>query len=205
MTCGAPRSAPESHSSARANGTCFTLHRARSADLRAFPARRTGRYGEIGCGRAANRSKLGSTSSRPLPESAKLQVGMSAHTAPLNRQTALRFVRAIRDLLTSEVRRQAIGLLLLLLVFALSVSGLNVVNSYVGRDLMTAIADRDMSGFVRLGILYVCVFVESTGAAVLYRFCEERLGLLWRSWLTKRVTARYLDRRTYLRMIASAD
>jgi putative ATP-binding cassette transporter len=130
---------------------------------------------------------------------------MSAHTAPLNRQTALRFVRAIRDLLTSEVRRQAIGLLLLLLVFALSVSSLNVVNSYVGRDFMTAIADRDMSGFVRLAILYVGVFAASTGAAVLYRFCEERLGLLWRSWLTKRVTARYLDRRTYLRMIASAD
>jgi vitamin B12/bleomycin/antimicrobial peptide transport system ATP-binding/permease protein len=115
---------------------------------------------------------------------------MSAHTAPLNRQTALRFVRAIRDLLTSEVRRQAIGLLLLLLVFALSVSGLNVVNSYVGRDFMTAIADRDMSGFVRLAILYVGVFAASTAAAVLYRFCEERLGLLWRSWLTKRVTLR---------------
>lgn len=34
----------------------------------------------------------------------------------------------------------------------------------------------------------------------MYRFVEERLGLLWRAWLTKHVTSRYLDRRTYLKM-----
>ena len=58
---------------------------------------------------------------------------------------------------------QAIGLLLLLLAFALSVNGLNVVNSYVGRDFMTAIAHRDMAGFVRLAILYVGVFAAIDG------------------------------------------
>jgi putative ATP-binding cassette transporter len=130
---------------------------------------------------------------------------MSAQTAPLNRQTARRFVRAVRDLLTSEVRRKAIGLLVLLLVFALSVNGLNVVNGYVGRDFMTAIAGRDMPGFARLAILYIGVFAVATVVAVLYRFSEERLGLLWRSWLTKRVTARYLARRTYLRLRESAE
>ena len=130
---------------------------------------------------------------------------MSVHAAPLNRQTARRFVRAVRDLLTSEVRARAIGLLVLLLVFALSVNGLNVVSSYVGRDFMTAIADRNMPGFVRLGIVYVAVFAATTVVAVLYRFCEERLGLLWRAWLTKRVTVDYLARRTYLRLRESAD
>jgi putative ATP-binding cassette transporter len=106
---------------------------------------------------------------------------MSPHTAPLNRQTARRLGRAVRDLLNSEVRRKAIGLLILLAVFAVSVNGLNVVNSYVGRDFMTAIADREMSGFVRLAILYVGVFAAMTATAVCYRFSEERLGLLWRS------------------------
>ena len=85
-------------------------------------------------------------------------------------------------------------------MFALSVNGLNVVNSYIGRDLMTAIVAHDMAGFIRLMIVYVAVFAVMTAAAVLYRFSEERLGLLWRSWLTKRVTARYLDRRNYLRL-----
>ena len=55
-------------------------------------------------------------------------------TAPFNRDIARRFMGAVRDLLTSEVRRKAIGLLVLLFVFAMSVNGLNVVNSYVGRD-----------------------------------------------------------------------
>ena len=50
-------------------------------------------------------------------------------------------------------------------MFALSVNGLNVVNSYVGRDFMTAIADRDMAGFVRLAILYVGVFAATTVVA----------------------------------------
>ena len=70
---------------------------------------------------------------------------------------------------------------------------------------MTAIAHRDMAGFVRQAILYVGVFAATTAVAVLYRFTEERLGLLWRSWLTRRVTERYLDGRTYLRLKESAE
>lgn len=130
---------------------------------------------------------------------------MSAQTTPLNRQTARRFVHAVRDLLTSEVRRRAIGLLGLLLIFALSVNALNVVSSYVGRDFMTAVAGRDMPGFVKLAILYIGVFAATTAVAVIYRFCEERLGLLWRSWLTKRITVRYLDQRRYLRIRESTE
>ena len=130
---------------------------------------------------------------------------MSAQPAPLDLQTLRRFIRAVRDLLTSEVRRKAIALLFLLLAFALSVNGLNVVGSYVGRDFMTAIAHRDMAGFVRLAILYVGLFAAMTAVAVLYRFTEERLGLLWRRWLTRRVTERYLDGRTYLRLKESAE
>src|SRR5262245_23609129 len=130
---------------------------------------------------------------------------MSAQPAPFNREIARRFVGAVRDLLSSEVRGRAIGLLVLLLLFALSVNALNVVNSYVGRDFMTAIADRNMGGFVRLAVLYIGVFALTTIVAVLYRFAEERLGLLWRAWLTKRVTVRYLARRTYLRIKESAE
>src|SRR5262249_58331843 len=105
---------------------------------------------------------------------------MSAHTTPLNRHTAHRFVRAVRDLLTSEVRGRAIGLLILLAVFALSVNGLNVVNSYVGRDFMTAIANRDMSGFLRMTILYVGVFAATTAVAVFFLLFSEPPGAVFR-------------------------
>jgi putative ATP-binding cassette transporter len=130
---------------------------------------------------------------------------MSAQPPPFDLQTLRRFIRAVTDLLTSEVRSRAIVLLAMLLAFALSVNGLNVVNSYVGRDFMTAIEHRDMAEFVRLAILYIGVFAATTAVAVFYRFIEERLGLLWRGWLTRRVTGRYLEERTYLRIKESAE
>ena len=130
---------------------------------------------------------------------------MSTEPATLDLQTLRRFIRAVTDLLTSEVRRKAIGLLFFLLALALSVNGLNVASSYVGRDFMTAIAQQDMAKFVRLAILYIGLLAAMTVVAVFYRFTEERLGLLWRGWLTRRVTERYLDARTYLWLKESAE
>ncbi len=60
-------------------------------------------------------------------------------------------------------------------------NGLNVLNSYVGRNFMTSIADRNKAEFVRQAIFYVGVFAASTVVAVIARFAEERLGLLWRN------------------------
>lgn len=129
---------------------------------------------------------------------------MSDRSGPSRLETARLFARAVNELLSSEVRRKAITLLVLLLVFALSVNGFNVVNSYVARNFMTAIANRDMPRFLVQALMYVAVFAGATMVAVLYRFVEERLGLLWRAWLTKRATAGYLERRTYLRLKESA-
>src|SRR4029450_4641209 len=108
---------------------------------------------------------------------------MDAQSAPLNRQTVRLFVQAVKHLLTSEVRRRPIGLLLVLLLFALAVNGLNVVGRGGGRDFMTAIAQRDMAGFFRLVTLYVAVFGATTVVAVFYRFCEERMWPVWCAWL----------------------
>jgi putative ATP-binding cassette transporter len=41
------------------------------------------------------------------------------------------------------------------------------------------------------------VFALSTIAAVLYRFAEERLGLLWRAWMSRQLVDGYLDRAAY--------
>src|SRR4051812_9402683 len=100
---------------------------------------------------------------------------MSPQPAPLDLRTLRRFVLAVKDLLTSEVRRKAFVLLFLLLAFAPSANGLNVVSSDVGRDFMTAIAHGDMAGFVRLAVLDIVLFASITGGAALDRFTEERL------------------------------
>src|SRR4051794_41599265 len=101
---------------------------------------------------------------------------MSAEPTPPDLQTLRRLIRAVRDLLTSEVRGKAIVLLVLLLAFALSVNGLNVVSSYVGRDFMTAISHQDMAGFVRLAILYIGVFAATTAGAGFFPVSHERRG-----------------------------
>jgi putative ATP-binding cassette transporter len=123
----------------------------------------------------------------------------------IGRQTAARLWQAIANFTTSEVGGRAVALGLALLALLLAINGLNVVNSYVGRDFMTAIAERDRAGFIRQALRYAGVFGLSTVAAVVHRFTEERLGLLWRHWLTHRLVRAYLDGRLYYRFQASGS
>ena len=58
-------------------------------------------------------------------------------------------MREIRTLATSEVGGPDLLLFGVLLALVLGINGLNVLNSYVGRDFMTAIEQRNMSEFVR--------------------------------------------------------
>lgn len=119
------------------------------------------------------------------------------HTLELSRVNWHRFTRAVRGFLRSEVAPKAKGLLAMLVGLLLAINGLNVLNSYVGRDFMTAIEDRNTKVFVAKTILYVCLFGLTTVAATIYRFAEERLGLLWREWLTRRMLQQYLGHRLY--------
>ena len=111
-----------------------------------------------------------------------------------------RSFQTIRLFFASEVRWTAIGWSVLLLTLLLSLSGLNVVNSYVGRDFMTSISDRRMSGFIRYAITYVGVFGASTIISSFYRFSEERLRLLWRGWLTRLLIDLYMSRDRFYRL-----
>ena len=129
---------------------------------------------------------------------------MSEQTVAFDLVTVRRFVRAVNDFMTSEVRWRARGLFALLIAFAFTINGLNVINNYVGRDFMTAISHRDRTAFIRQAVLYVLVFAGSTAVAVMYRFTEEHLGLFWRVWLTRRIVQRYLADRTYLHLKESA-
>ena len=68
---------------------------------------------------------------------------------PVARTTWVRFAREIKTLATSEIGGRAMLLFGVLLALVLGINGLNVLNSYVGRDFMTAIEQRNMSEFVR--------------------------------------------------------
>jgi putative ATP-binding cassette transporter len=87
-----------------------------------------------------------------------------------------------------------------ILLMLVIISGLNVASSYAGRDLMTAIERRSASTFFSTALLYVGVFAALTIAAVVLRFIEERLALLWREWLTANLLGKYLAHGVYLRL-----
>ena len=114
-----------------------------------------------------------------------------------------RLLRAVRALSASEVGLRAKFLFVALIALYLGINGLNVVNSYVGRDFMSAIQDRDMSAFLYQAARYAAVFIASTLAAVFASYAQERLGLLWREWLTRRLVGIYLDKRVYHRLFTT--
>lgn len=129
----------------------------------------------------------------------KTRISVSDSTT-LNRRTFRRLLGAISMFLKSPAGGKARWLLAGLFLLMFCINGMNVANSFVGRYFMSAIERRDSEGFVRFAWLYVGVFAGSTFVGVMFRFTEERLGLLWRDYLTHRIAALYIDSRIYLHM-----
>ena len=114
------------------------------------------------------------------------------------RQTLRRLFAAIGNFITSQAGSRARWMLVGLLLLMIAINVMNVANSYVGRYFMSAIEARDREGFVQYACLYLAVFAASTLFAVLFRYSEEHLGLVWREWLTRRITDIYVTRQLYL-------
>lgn len=94
-------------------------------------------------------------------------------------------------------RWQPWALLSLLLLLSLSVSGLNVIISYVGNFFTTALAEKDEPTFWRFLFVYAGVFVVGTPIVVIYAYTRQKLGLYWRDWMTNRFLDNYLHNRAY--------
>jgi putative ATP-binding cassette transporter len=125
---------------------------------------------------------------------------MSHDKVQIIRLTWKRLCGALRMLVRSEQGPKAVIFAVTLLLLMVAINGLNVINSYVGRDFMSAIESRNMDVFKQQALLYVGVFIASTVVLAFFRFTEERLGILWREQLTRRLTDAYLKDRTYYRL-----
>lgn len=126
-----------------------------------------------------------------------------------DRRTRARFVRVLKAFMASEVGGRARRLAAVIVSLLIAVNALNILNSYVGRDFMTALAGRQVATFFRQALLYVGVFAASTLVDVFLRYAEETLALVWREWLTRWMVARYLRPPVYHRisdrLIAGGD
>jgi putative ATP-binding cassette transporter len=115
-------------------------------------------------------------------------------------QNLQRLGHSIAALNKSRVGPKARFLAISLLVLTLCITAMNVANSYVARNLFSAIERQEMRAFSNYAWLYAGVFLASTLTAVLFRFSEERLGLLWREWLTRRFISLYMNKKIYLHL-----
>lgn len=88
-------------------------------------------------------------------------------------------------------------MLALLLFLSLSVSGINVVISYVSNFFTTALAEKDQTTFWRFMWVYAGVFIIGTPIVVIYRYTQDKLGLYWREWMTDSFLDRYFQNRAY--------
>lgn len=89
------------------------------------------------------------------------------------------------------------ALLTLLLFLSLSVSGLNVIISYVGNFFSTALAKKDQLNYWKYLFVYAGVFVVGTPIVVIYRYVRDKLSLYWREWMTNKFLDKYFENRAY--------
>ena len=118
----------------------------------------------------------------------------------LNRQVWQRFVRVAKPFWFSDDKKTARGLLGVLLLFMISVNGLNVVINYVGGNFMTALSSKDIPTFYRMLFIYGAVFVVGTPVVVVYSWVQSKLGLRWRKWLTEHLLSKYLSNRNFYKL-----
>ena len=97
------------------------------------------------------------------------------------------------------------GILGILLLLSFTVSGLNVVISYVGRFFQTALAQKDQPTFWRFLYVYASVFVIGTPIVVVYSYIRKKLGLFWREWITTSFIDNYLKNRAYYALTTSKE
>jgi putative ATP-binding cassette transporter len=115
----------------------------------------------------------------------------------IDRHLWRRFLGIAKPYWFSEEKWGARGLLAVLLFFLLALNGLNVLLSYVGRDFMTAIANKNTSSFFHLVFVYLIVFLMGTPIQVFNDYLTSKLGLYWRRWLTNHFLNKYFRNRAF--------
>jgi vitamin B12/bleomycin/antimicrobial peptide transport system ATP-binding/permease protein len=90
--------------------------------------------------------------------------------------------------------------IVLLLILSALVGLTQLMVSYAGRNFITSLTQRDRVGFYRNLWVYLGTFVVAIPVGVFYRYCAERLALLWRVWLTNIMVSRFFFNRAYYRL-----
>ncbi len=88
-------------------------------------------------------------------------------------------------------------ILTLLLLLLLGSIGMQVLNSYLGRDLITAMAQGKESSYFLLLLLYGASLIFVVPLVVLSHYVRKKLSIHWQQWLTNEFLAKYFYQKAY--------
>lgn len=97
----------------------------------------------------------------------------------------------------SEEKWKARGILAVLLILLGGFSSINILFSYLNRDLMTALQEKNLSGFYHCLLLFAGGFLVATPVTALFNFVQQKMAINWRLWLTTNFLGKYFQNRAY--------
>ncbi len=97
-----------------------------------------------------------------------------------------------------KARRWLHWTLLGLIVFMLlAVNGINAGIGFIARDLTNALVAKQQDNFYLILTVYACCFLVALPIRVSQYYLTQKLGLIWRDWLSRSLIADYMHNRAY--------
>lgn len=103
-----------------------------------------------------------------------------------------------------EGRWQQWGFMALLVFLLLTVTGINVVVSYVFRSIDNVLVAKNEAGFYTQMQVFVVVLVVAVPTIACYRFVRLKLARNWREFLTVNILDQYFRQRSYYALDSNA-
>jgi putative ATP-binding cassette transporter len=91
-------------------------------------------------------------------------------------------------------------LLGLLISLLLAVNGLNVLLSFLNRDMINALQVKEIPAFWQAITILASVFIVGIPIVVCYRWVRDLLGNAWREWFTEEIMTRYFAKRKFYKI-----
>ncbi|MEO0704161.1 MAG: ABC transporter ATP-binding protein/permease [Cyanobacteria bacterium J06649_5] len=97
------------------------------------------------------------------------------------------------------------GLMVLLVLFLFIRTALQVVFLIYGGELTSALAAQERDRFVQAAIIFAGILVVSVPFASVSSYIRAKLGLYWRTWLTRDYLNQYLSNQTFYQLRLKND
>lgn len=126
--------------------------------------------------------------------------GINLNLNRVDRQLWQRFWNIAKPYWFGNEKWGARGLLLILLGLALLNSSQEILLSYMNRDLINALAHKNIKAFYETIALSLGIIAIAVPLNAFSDYVQRKLALYWRRWLTERFISQYFDNRAYYRI-----